>query len=378
VSWADWASAELASLRNADRLRGLVAFDGSSTSARVAGRHVISFATNDYLGLSDHSEVRAAARDAIERFGTGVASSRLITGTRSLHLELESALASWKQCDKALVFPTGFAANLGVLATLGTADCTIFSDALNHASIIDGCRLARSRVQVYRHADCEQLAALLREHSGRKIVVTEAVFSMDGDVAPLQRIAELCVVHRALLVVDEAHAVFESSLRPMPGLEVLRVGTLSKTLGSLGGWVGGPAALIDLLVNRARAFIYTTGLSCADAAAALAAIRLVRGPVGDQLRARLRRNIDLLRSHHPSPIIPVVLGSDRAALGASESLLSAGIYVPAIRPPTVPVGTARLRITLSAAHSDDMIARLQETLDRATTPTRWLRVHDAS
>ena len=362
MSWVDWASAELTSLRRADRLRKLVAFDGSSTSATVAGRHVISFATNDYLGLSNHPQVRAAAYAAIEQFGVGTAASRLITGTRSLHLELESAIADWKQCDQALVFPTGFAANLGVLATLGSQDCTIFSDAWNHASIIDGCHLARSRVEIYRHADCAHLAALLAQHAGRKIVVTDAIFSMDGDAAPLQRIAELCTEHRALLVLDEAHSVFESRLPAIDGLELLRVGTLSKTLGSQGGWVSGPSSLIDLLINRARAFVYTTGLSCADTAAALAALRLLRSSAGEQLRARLRRSIDLIKWQHSSPIIPVILGTDRAALAASESLLSAGIYVPAIRPPTVPNGTARLRITLSAAHTDEMIARLQAAL----------------
>lgn len=377
MSWADWANSELALLRSVDRLRRLVAFDGSSTSATVAGHRVISFATNDYLGLSSHPEVQAAAHAAIERFGVGAASSRLITGTRSLHLDLESEIAAWKRCEKALVFPTGFAANVGLLSTLGTQDCTIFSDALNHASIIDGCRLARSRVQIYRHADIEHLAALLDRQVGRKIVVTDATFSMDGDVAPLQRIAELCVEHDALLVVDEAHAVFDLPPSSMPRLEVLRVGTLSKTLGSLGGWVAGPAPLIDLLINRARSFIYTTGLSSADTGAALAALRLLRSPVGNQLRARLRRAIDLIRPDHPSPIIPVILGTDRAALAAAESLLSAGIYVPAIRPPTVPADTARLRITLSAAHSDEMISRLQTALDRVV-PKPALRGDNAS
>ena len=375
MSWVDWASAELASLRSIDRLRGLTAFEGSSSLAKVAGRHVVSFASNDYLGLSDHPEVRAAAREAIDRFGVGAASSRLIAGTRSLHLELEAEIAAWKRCEKALVFPSGFAANLGVLSTLGTAGCTIFSDALNHASIIDGCRLAKAHVEIYRHADCEHLAALLAQHAGRKIVVTDAVFSMDGDVAPLQRTAELCVQHQALLVIDEAHAVFEVLLPALPGLDVMRVGTLSKTLGSQGGWVGGPTSLVDLLINRARAFIYTTGLSCADTGAALAALRLLRSPAGELLRARLRRAIDLLRLHHPSPIIPVILGTDRAALVASQALLNAGVYVPAIRPPTVPAGTARLRIALSAAHSDDMIARLKDALESLTTCER---IGDAS
>jgi 8-amino-7-oxononanoate synthase len=328
----------------------------------MEGRSVISFATNDYLGLACHPEVQAAAHAAIEKFGTSSASSRLITGTRSLHAELESALASWKQCERALVFPTGFQANLGVLSTLGTQDATIFSDALNHASIIDGCRLARAATMIYRHGDCEHLQSLLRATPGRKIVVTDSVFSMDGDIAPLAQLAALCARYQALLVIDEAHAALAVEVPLLGDLELLRVGTLSKTLGSLGGWIAGPAPLIELMINRARSFIYTTGLSPADTAAALAALRILRSPDGDSLRARLRRLVDRLRPGHPSPIVPVVLGTDRSALAAAESLLGAGIYVPAIRPPTVPDGTARLRIAVSAAHSEAMIDRLLSAL----------------
>lgn len=377
MSWDRWAAAELESIRRADRLRRLIVFDGSSPSAQVDGRRVISFATNDYLGLSNHPEVQAAAREAIARYGTGAASSRLIAGTRSLHLELETAIADWKECEKALVFPTGFAANLGVLATLGTADCTIFSDALNHASIIDGCRLARAQIAIYRHADCGHLEALLQQHTGRKIVVTDAVFSMDGDVAPLACIARLCQEHDALLVIDEAHSVFHSDEASLAGVEVVRVGTLSKTLGSLGGWVTGSSSLIDLLINRARSFIYTTGLSPADAAAALAALRILQSPAGQELRTRLRGAVDRIRPRHPSAIIPIILGTDRAALAAAETLVGAGLFVPAIRPPTVPVGTARLRVALSAAHTDEMLTRLQHALISIAQGTR-IAASDAS
>ena len=372
MSWQEWALGELDSVRRADRWRKLVAFDGNGVHGSVGGRRVISFATNDYLGLANHPSVRAAAHSAIDQYGTSAGASRLVVGTRSLHLELEAAIAAWKGCERALVFPTGYAANLGVLSTLGTAETTIFSDALNHASIIDGCRLSKAKSIVYRHRDCEQLQLLLATTPGRKIVVTDSVFSMDGDVAPLLEIGRVCMTHGALLIIDEAHAVFDSE-RPGPdgtrddalrGVEMLRVGTLSKALGSLGGWVAGSGALIDLLVNRARSFIYTTGLSPADTAAAAAALQIVRGPEGQRLRARLRQSVDRIEPSHPSPIVPIVLGSDQAALAAAESLLGAGIYVPAIRPPTVAPGTARLRVTLSAAHTEAMVAQLKHALDK--------------
>lgn len=362
MKWADWAQSELESLRRIDRLRSLVAFDGDRLQGTVGGRAVISFAANDYLGLAQNADVRSAARAAIERYGTGSTSSRLLLGTRPLHAELEAELADWKGTECALVFPTGFAANLAVLSTLGTADTTIFSDALNHASIIDGCRLARAATLVYRHADMDDLESRLRKTVGRKIVVTDSVFSMDGDTAPLDQLARLCLGYGALLVLDEAHAVLAPEMPSYGGLEMLRVGTLSKALGSLGGWIAGPRLLIDLMINRARSFIYTTGLSPADTAAALAALRVYRSPTGSQLRERLREIVNRVRPAHPSPIVPIILGEDRAALAAAETLLGHGIYVPAIRPPTVPPGTARLRIALSAAHGDDMIDRLQRAL----------------
>jgi 8-amino-7-oxononanoate synthase len=308
--------------------------------------------------------VRAAAISAIERFGTGAMASRLIVGTRSLHCELESAIAVWKCAERALVFSSGYAANLGVLAALGDQDVTLFSDELNHASIIDGCRLAKARTLIYRHLDMEQLATLLKQASGRKIVVTESVFSMDGDSAPLQRLAELCVEHGALLVLDEAHAVLGPALQRLHDLQVLHVGTLSKTLGSLGGFVAGPGRLIELLINRARTFIFTTGLSPADTAAALAALQICESQEGQQLRGRLRSLIDMLQPGHPSAIVPVILGEDAAALAAAAQLRESGIHVPAIRPPTVPMGTARLRVALSASHTEAMVTSLRNALER--------------
>lgn len=364
TDWNAWASGELDALRALHRFREPIAFDGDGPDGMVRGRRVVSFASNDYLGLAAHPKVRAAAITAIERFGTGSMASRLIVGTRSLHRELESEIAQWKRTPSALVFSSGYAANLGVLTTFGEQDVTLFSDELNHASIIDGCRLAKARTLVYRHLDLDHLQTLLRQTSGRKIVVTESVFSMDGDSAPLPALARLCVEQGALLVLDEAHAVLGPKFEPPRNLQVLHVGTLSKTLGSLGGFVAGSSRLIELLVNRARTFIFTTGLSPADTAAAMAALQVCESEEGDRLRARLRSLIDMLRPGHPSAIVPVILGEDSAALAAAAQLREVGIHVPAIRPPTVPKGTSRLRVALSASHTEAMVRTLRDALDK--------------
>ena len=363
MRFSRWTQGELEEIRAADRWRATVAFDGESVEGRVGGRDMISFASNDYLGLSSHPKVRAAAIEAVERLGGGSGASRLITGTRSLHHELEAALAQWKDTQRALLFSTGYAANLGVLQVFGAADVTIFSDELNHASIIDGCRLSRARAQVFRHNDMTHLRQLLETTPGRRIVVTEAVFSMDGDAAPLQAMGELCALHGALLIVDEAHCVLGPDWpQNCEDLEYLRLGTLSKTLGSLGGWVAGSADMIDLLLNRARTFIFTTAPTPANAAAALAALAVYRSEEGAALRARLRRLIDLLRPGHPSAILPYILGENARAIDAARQLFELGVYVPAIRPPTVPAGTARLRVALSAAHTQEMVLRLRDAL----------------
>jgi 8-amino-7-oxononanoate synthase len=363
MTWSDWADGQLDAIRGAGRWRQTSSFDARGPEGEVEGRTVVSFASNDYLGLSSHPAVAAAAHAAIDRWGTGATASRLIVGNRPCHDQLEAAIADWKHTEEALVFPTGYAANLGVLTTFGGDDVTVFSDELNHASIIDGCRLSRSRVEVYRHGNVSHLGDLLNSTSGRAVVVTDAVFSMDGDVAPMDELLGCCTRHGALLVVDEAHAVLGPEFSG-DGAELIRVGTLSKALGSLGGWVAGPRSLIDLLVNRARSFIFTTGLSPADAAAALAALAVVRSPEGDALVGRLRKVVARVRPGHPSPIVPVIFGDERLALDAAAALLDAGLLVPAVRPPTVPVGTSRLRVALSAAHTDQMIDRLLDALGR--------------
>lgn len=363
-TWSARATEELDALRGMNRFRQSVAFDGGGPEGVVRGRHVVSFASNDYLGLASHPRVKAAAHAAIDKFGTGAMASRLVVGTRSLHFELEAALAQWKSASHALVFPTGYAANLGVLATFGREDVTVFSDALNHASIIDGCRLAKAKAVVYRHGDLEQLASLMNCTVGKKMVVSETVFSMDGDRVDVAGLADLCARHGALLVLDEAHDVFDRKMPAVSGLEVLRIGTLSKTLGTLGGFVAGPKPLIELLTNRARTFIFTTGLPPADVAAAIAALEICTGEEGAALRARLRGLVDMFSPGHPSAILPVIIGEDAAALAVAARLFEEGLYVPAIRPPTVAAGTARLRVTFSATHTEAMCARLRDALSR--------------
>lgn len=372
MTWARWAAEELDAIRSAGRWRSTRAFDCLGPHGELAGIGTVrSFASNDYLGLSAHPAVIAAAREALQRFGTGSGASRLVVGTRSLHEELEAELAAWKATEAAIVFPTGYAANLSVLGTFGGPGVDVFSDELNHASIIDGCRLGRSRVSVYRHRDVRHLRQLL-DATARAVVVSDSVFSMDGDLADLDALAECCAEVGALLVLDEAHAVLGPAL-PSAAVETLAaetlaagtlaVGTLSKTLGSLGGFVAGPRVFVDLLRNRARPYIFSTAPTPADTAAALAALRVLRSVEGDELRARLRANIDSLRPGHPSPIMPIILGSEERALAASARLLERGLLVPAIRPPTVPAGTSRLRVTVSAAHRPEDLAALRAALD---------------
>jgi 8-amino-7-oxononanoate synthase len=351
VTWATWANAQLDTLRVAQRWRCVQALDAS----------LVSFASNDYLGLSVHPRVRAAAAEALERYGLGAGASRLVAGTHAIHLELENAIAAWQHCERALVFPSGYAANLAALSALGAPDVAIFSDGLNHASIIDGCRLSKAKTNIYRHCDLNHLDDLLRSTNARKLVVSDTVFSMDGDVAPLNELSTLCAHHDALLILDEAHAVLQSAGPPLP-CEVLRVGTLSKALGSQGGWIAGSQALIELLTNRARSFIYTTGLSLPDAAGALAALDIYTSCEGDELRQALRLNVDYLQPAHPSPIVPLIFGAEADALAASDHLREHGVFCPAIRPPTVPHGTSRLRITLSASHGQEDMLRLLQAL----------------
>jgi 8-amino-7-oxononanoate synthase len=374
--WPARLDARLAETAAAGRWRAPRRFDARGPGGRLDGEPVVSFAGNDYLGLSVHPAVIAAAHQALDRWGTGAGASRLVTGSRPVHHQLEEALAHHYGTERAVVFPTGYAANLGVLATLGGPGTRIVSDERNHASIIDGCRLSRAEVRVYRHGDVDHASALLAEAAAQgrpTLAVTDTVFSMDGDTAPLDELAEACRRHRALLVLDEAHAV----LGPHPGdavtaaLTVVRVGTLSKTLGSLGGSVAADHRVADLLVNAARPYIFTTAPTPADAAAALAALQVLDSPEGVALTRRLAMLVDRVRPGHPSAIVPVIVGDENEAVAASDALAARGLWVPAIRPPTVAPGTSRLRVTLSAAHRDEEVDRLVAALAHlvAAVPT---------
>jgi 8-amino-7-oxononanoate synthase len=364
AGWDGWVEGQLDAVRAAGRWRRLRPLEGTGPNfVDGRGRPVVSFASNDYLGLAGHPDVISAAVDAAYRYGSGAQSSRLIVGDRPVHHELESVLAEWRAAEAALVLPSGYHANLAVLGAVGAApEATIVSDELNHASIVDGARLARAQVRVYRHGDVGHAAELVGGAAGPCVVVSDSVFSMDGDLAPVEELSRLCVESGALLVLDDAHAVLAVPA-PDPRCRCIRVGTLSKALGSQGGFVTGPAAYIDLLVNRSRSMIFTTGLSPMAAAAGLAAARIIRSQEGADRLARLRATVDQVRAGHPSPIIPLVLGSEQAALAAAEELLSAGLLVPAIRPPTVAVGSSRLRISLSAAHSAKDVERLVAALE---------------
>ncbi|MDQ6782938.1 MAG: 8-amino-7-oxononanoate synthase [Actinomycetota bacterium] len=362
MTWPAWIADQLAATAEAGRWRQVNTYDGRGTTLVTAdGRTLTSFAANDYLGLAGHPATVAAAHDALDRWGAGTGSARLIVGSRPIHAELERALAEWRGTEAALVTPTGYQANLAVLSAFGPG-ARIVSDELNHASIIDGARLARTDVGVYRHGDVDHADALVAQAGGRALVVTDSVFSMDGDVAPVTELSACCARRGALLVLDDAHAVLDVPDAD-PEAACIRVGTLSKALGALGGYVAGSRAVVDVLVNRARPFIFTTAPAPAPMAAALAAVEICRSPEGDALRGRLRHHVDAVRPGHPSPIIPFVIGGEKAALAAAAKLVGAGLVVPAIRPPTVPVGTSRLRVALSAGHTDDQVAALTATLD---------------
>jgi len=348
----------------------------------IDGRRCLLLCSNNYLGLASHPEVVAAARSAIEQWGTSAVSSRLISGHMSPHAALEERIAEWKGCERALVFSTGYHANVGVLSTLTSRGDLILSDALNHASIIDGCRLSRAEVAVYRHCDVEQLRALLAgeaaQRARRVLVVTESVFSMDGDRAPLADIVSAAREFGAEVMVDEAHATGVLGPRGaglaaelgVTGDVAVHVGTLGKALASFGAYVAGSSRLIELLINRARPFVFTTGLPPAAAAAAHAAIDITeREPERRAgLLARARRLGQRLREtgasvpHVESQILPIIVGSAAQAVAVARELLERGVYVAAIRPPTVPEGTSRLRVSLMATHTNEHVERAAEAI----------------
>lgn len=337
---------------------------------RMDGRWLLHLSSNGYLGLARHPVVVAAAEEAAARYGTGSGSARLIGGNLPPHEDLERELARFKKAEDCLLFSTGYMAGLGIITALAGPEDLVVGDRLNHASLIDACRLSGAALRVYPHSDADRLEEVLKERRGRyrrALVVTEGVFSMDGDLPPLPRIAEITRRHDAWLLVDDAHGtgVFGEEGRGslehfgMETQEILQMGTLSKALGSQGGYLAGPRAAVELLRNRARSFIYTTAPAPACSAAALAALQVVRRE--PDLRRQLWENVRRWTSgleglgckliSKSSPIVPVRVGANRETMALAKALEEAGVYAPAIRPPTVPEGSARIRTSLTSLHT---------------------------
>jgi 8-amino-7-oxononanoate synthase len=382
-----WIDEALDDLERRD-LRRHHAVRGGTQSARIAidGRELINFGSNDYLGLAADERLTAAARAAAEREGWGGGASPLVSGRSDSHAELERRLAEFEGTEAALVFPSGFAANAGIIPALVEEGDVVFGDAKNHASLIDGCRLSKATRFVYPHCDCDTLETMLRESGGfrRRLIVTDTLFSMDGDLAPVARLAELAEQYDAMLMVDEAHAtgvfgpngrgVMERSVpfaSPSPHAHI-RVGTLSKALGSGGGFVCGRRSLIDWLANRARTYVFSTAQPPATSAAASAALDIVHQEphrrqqllaAAADLRSRLSaQGWNIARSE--SQIIPLVIGDAQRTMELAALLREAGFFIPAIRPPSVPEGESLLRLSLCHHHTPEVIDALTNHLSR--------------
>ncbi len=369
---ADSIAAELAEIKRQGLYRQLHQVDGEQgPSILLDGREVLNFSSNNYLGLANHPKLETAAKEALERYGCGSGASRLISGNMTLHLELEESITKLKGTESALVFNSGFQANVGILSTLVGEGDMLFSDALNHASLIDGCRLSRAKVVVYPHCNLNHLEAALKKapKKARKLIVTETVFSMDGDIAPMEEIVDLAERHGAMIMVDEAHAtgvfgpngagvVAEMGLRERV---LVQMGTLGKALGGFGAYVAGKRNLRELLINRCRSFIFTTAPPPVMMAIAIAAIDLLEKE--PERRFTLWRNSQYLRNElkdlgfslgkSSSQILPLMIGDAGDCMSFSECLLAKGVYAQGIRPPTVQPGSARLRVTPMATHTDE-------------------------
>ncbi|MEO0948804.1 MAG: 8-amino-7-oxononanoate synthase [Cyanobacteria bacterium J06641_5] len=379
-----WLDKSLQTLHRADWYRTPRTLHGRPGPSMTVdgGRSLLNFASNDYLGLAGDERLIAAAVAATHTYGTGSTGSRLLTGQRPLHRELERAIATFKQTEDAIVFSSGYLANLGSIAALVGPRDLVFSDRYNHSSLKNGARLSGATVAEYRHNDMADLAVQLadkRTNYRRCLIVTDSVFSMDGDLCPLLELLKLATVHGTMLMVDEAHGTGVLGATGAgcaehfgcAGREFIQMGTLSKALGSLGGYIAGSAVLVDYLRNRAASWIYTTAPTPADMAAALEAIAIVqREP---ERRARLWQNVAQLKSGlaatgiptlpSESPILCIECPGPTAALTRANKLQAAGIFAPAVRPPTVP--TSRIRLTLSASHTPEQIQQLLEVLQAA-------------
>ena len=344
-------------------------------------KEYLMMASNNYLGLTFDTRVIEGALKGAQQYGTGSGGSRLVSGTFPLFTELERSLAKFKNTEKALVFNTGYMANVGTISAIADKNTIIFSDALNHASIIDGCRLSRGSVKAYSHCDVDELKYLLKQVdcNARKLIVTDGVFSMDGDIAPLDKLYELSRDYNALLMVDDAHATGTigngHGTAAYFNLEKeidIQLGTLSKSLGSVGGYVAANTTIIDYLVNTSRSFIFSTALSPADIGAALAALKVLETDAS--VLGRLQENVNYMTDQlismgidatNETPIFPILIGRNEDTLAVSDYLYENGIIGTAIRPPTVPIGESRIRLTVTAAHNREQIDYVCHTLHKA-------------
>lgn len=386
----DFLNVELENLKAAGLYRSLRTIEGpQGPRVRIDGKEVILLCSNNYLGLADHPKLKEAAIKAIEKYGVGSGASRLISGTMELHRELENRIARFKNTEAALVFNSGYTSNTSIIPALVGRGDFIFSDKLNHASIIDGCVLSRAEFKRYQHKDVEGLERLLAgevhestlQDVSRKLVVTDSVFSMDGDMAPLPEIVTLAKRYGAMLMVDDAHATGVLGNSGTGSLEafglksddVIQMGTLGKALGTFGAYVACSRGLIDYLINKARGFIFSTSLPPAVIASAIAAIDLIeeepwlRKELWDKTRYFKNRLTDMGFDTMGSetPIIPVFVGDAGKAMEFSRRLMEEGVFVSGIRPPTVPEGKSRLRATVMATHSYDDLDRAIEAFSKA-------------
>lgn len=373
---------ELKELKDKGLLRKPVYLELSNNAKIfINGQRYINFSSNDYLGLSGHPEIIQAAVAAFRKYGFGSGSSRLLSGSYVPHKKLEDRIAKFKRTKAALLFSTGYSANTGIIpAVVGTGD-TVLSDELNHASIVDGARLSGAKIRIYRHCNTNHLEELLKKSSGRKLIITDTVFSMDGDIAPLKDIVFLSKKYNALLMIDDAHGAGVLGKTGRGGLEhfgiksadIIQMGTLSKAFGCFGGFVAGSRHLTDFLINRARSFIYSTSLPPAMVEACIKAIDIVDFS-SHNMRKRLWKNrqrlylglksldYDILNSE--TPIIPILAGNVVNAIKTGNYLRRKRIFAPAIRPPTVPEGKCRIRFSVTAAHTDDDIDMVLESLKK--------------
>lgn len=356
------------------RLRVIDSPQGRSISWN--GRNYLNFSSNDYLGLAGHPQVVEGAAEAVRKYGAGSGASRLVCGSFQIHEELESRLAEFKGTEVALLFSSGYAAAIGTICSLLGPDDLLVSDKLNHASLVDAARLSRAQVEIFPHNDLDQLNSILKMavstgknlrsgHRRRILIVTESIFSMDGDAAPLREMVELKEKYGAWLMVDEAHATGLYGNNRRGRIEELglsdrveiQLGTLSKAIGSSGGFICGPSALREWLINKARSFIFSTAPNPAASGAAIHALEIIGSEEGSRRVSLLWQNVKQLRdglklpfSEVQSAIMPLILGAEAAAISAMHALLENGIFIPAIRYPSVPRGSARLRITMSSQH----------------------------